>query len=410
MTSENTIGPHWRFLESVRDCRFVLMYGGAASGKSWTMAEYLLLDRFANEAGCGVLVLRKTVPSIRQSCWRLMLRWIDHFQIPCQINRSTWTITAANGSLLQFSGLDDVNKLKSIEQINYIWLEEATEFTEADFMQLNLRCRAANLHGNNQLFFTFNPVDPIGNQWLETMTTYRPRGHYLGHKIAVYHANFGDNPFLADEDARTIEGLADQDEEFNKIYRLGEWARPTNLIYSNWDVVDDFPRVDDYGYGLDFGYVNPTALIWVGVKDEQNVYLREVVYEDHLHNVDLIQRMQQAGIHPTDTIIADSAQPAYIDEIAAAGFNCHPCEKSGEAGKPFVRTGIDRVKRCNLHILRTSQNLIREASTYKWKVDKDGNVLDEPFKWQDHALDAVRYFIGSRPEPVALEVIGQYVY
>jgi len=51
------------------------------------------------------------------------------------------------------------------------------------------------------------------------------------------------------------------------------------------------------------------------------------------------------------------------------------------------------VKRYKLHIHKDSVNLIKEFQGYKWKEDKNGNILDEPVKFNDHALDAVRYGI-----------------
>ena len=46
-----------------------------------------------------------------------------------------------------------------------------------------------------------------------------------------------------------------------------------------------------------------------------------------------------------------------------------------------------------IHIVEGSDNIIRERSKYKWKTDKDGNPLPEPVKFDDHAMDAIRYGI-----------------
>lgn len=147
-------------------------------------------------------------------------------------------------------------------------------------------------------------------------------------------------------------------------------------------------------------------LIWCGIKDETDLYLREVLYESHLHNQDLIDRLGSEGVSREEVIIADSAEPAYINEIALAGYDIHPCIKAeGQKDRSFVRTGINRVKRYRIHIHAESTHLLEEIGSYKWRTRKDEEPLDEPVKFRDHALDAVRYYVGSRPEPIATEVM-----
>jgi phage terminase large subunit len=58
-----------------------------------------------------------------------------------------------------------------------------------------------------------------------------------------------------------------------------------------------------------------------------------------------------------------------------------------------VWAGIVGVKSYPLFIRHGSQNLITELQGYKWKKDKNDNILEEPVKSNDHALDAMRYAI-----------------
>ena len=109
----------------------------------------------------------------------------------------------------------------------------------------------------------------------------------------------------------------------------------------------------------------------------------------------------------TDTIMADSAEPQRIQEICDAGFNCIGVSKvSHEPNKSWVSVGIDRVKRKRLHITKRSVNVLKEIRGYKWKQDKDENVLDEPLKFRDHALDAIRYYIGTRAIEAGITFMG----
>jgi len=382
----------YKFLQANRDKRFVYMYGGAGSAKSWSLAQYFILERLTKEKNIGILALRKTKPAVKASCLDLIRRWLGKMDVPYSENKSEMTIRVGS-NFIHFDSIDDVEKKKSIEGINYIWLEESTEFTRKDVMQLNLRCRATNENGINQLFFTFNPIDPIGNAWLKHLsdTANTHTSNLTGKRdscvLSVVH---GDNPFLPAEERSQIEALAEQDEEYNKIYRLGLWATPTNIIYDNWDIVDSMPeQFDDTYWGLDFGYsINPSALIELRFAGN-GLYESERLYEKGLTNPDLIIKLEEIIKNKDQMIIADCAEPKTIQEIRNAGFNIIPCKK----GKDSVRFGIAGVRSFTQHITKDSPNILSEISGYKWKIDKNENVLKEPVKFNDHAMDAIRYAV-----------------
>jgi len=379
--------------------RFNYMMGGASSSKSWTIAQYLLIEKLYKEPGIGIMCLRASRPAVKASCYRLCKSWLSKLGWPYQENKSDLVITAPNGSKMYFEGLDDPEKKKSVEGINYIWVEETTEINKMAWMQLNIRCRATNPYGINQLFFSFNPVDPVGNEWLKMLTD------YPDDKSQVMRLTHMDNPFLADEEREQIENLANMDPEYDMIYRQGLWATPTFIIYRNWDIVQAFnPYCDNVGYGLDFGYNNATALLKVGFRDKVDVYIDELIYESKLTNTDLIERMKILIPDRDSMIVADCAEPDRIEEISNAGFNIFPCIK----GPGSVGVGIDRCKRHRLHITEQSQNTITEIKGYKWKVDKNGNILDEPVEFRDHSMSALRYYLGSTDfEEVELYEVGQ---
>ena len=120
----------------------------------------------------------------------------------------------------------------------------------------------------------------------------------------------------------------------------------------------------------------------IGIKDEE-IYVIKELYESHLTNADLIEKMRD--FVDTDSIIyADSAEPARIEELNRAGFWVKPAYKS-------VKDGIDFVKRHRVHIHKECVNTIEEIEMYSWKTDKEGNILEEPVKFKDHSLDALRY-------------------
>ena len=122
--------------------RFEVYYGGAGSGKSHFIAQKLILKALKSKR--KVLVIRKTLVSQKDSCWRLVLEVLQswHLYERVQIRRADYEITLPNGSVFLFKGIDDPERIKSIVGITDIWVEEATELTEEDFDQLNLRLRS----------------------------------------------------------------------------------------------------------------------------------------------------------------------------------------------------------------------------------------------------------------------------
>lgn len=375
----------WDFLEQgEREAiRLNYLWGGAASAKSWTVALYLI--SLALTRNVGIMCLRKTRPAVRTSCLRLIEKLLIATEQPFRLNKTTFEIVIeATGARIMFDGVDDVRKKKSIEGINYLWLEEATEFAHHDFLQMNLRARAHNPYGINRVFVTFNPENEVENAWLKDLVDHANTTE----GSQSIHLTYEDNPYLSDEEIKQIEALIDADAEYDKIYRQGLWATPSNIIYSGWKIVNDLPdEYEDRIWGLDFGFALPSALVEIRFCGKK-VYEREHLYEPELTSTEIVERLL-AIVPMDDYIICDSARPEIIHDLCRAGLNAIPCIK----GPDSVVHGIATVRRYDCHITADSANLITEKAGYKWKTDKQGNVRDDPVKFQDHLMDAERYAI-----------------
>ena len=120
---------------------------------------------------------------------------------------------------------------------------------------------------------------------------------------------------------------------------------------------------------------------------DDDIYLEEKLYKSQLTSGDLIQEMKVKEVTSTDSIYGDNSRPETIQEIYRGGFNIKACTK----GKGSIKGGIDYVKKHKVYITKESLNLIKEMKSYKWKSDKNENVLDEPVDVNNHLIDAVRY-------------------
>jgi phage terminase large subunit len=336
-----------------------------------------------------------------------MMGYLDKGKIPYKPNLSELTIKGKNGSFIKFDGLDNIGKKKSIEGINYIWIEELaglsadTRITKREYALLDTICRAPpNPNRINQLFASFNPVDPLPNKWIVDITK---RGDTKDTQIL--HINFEENPFLSEADRQTILRNAAEDASYNKVYRLGQWAVIVGKIYENWDIVYEMPEEYERRiWGLDFGYVNPAALI------ECRIIGRESWEQEHIYHKGLtnpvLAAMIESIVGQYEHIIADSSQSGDIAELKSSGLNVFPCWKAPGS----VNSGIQTVQGFKTHLLDTSTNLIKEKSGYKWVTDADDEIKlfkgeQKPVDFDNHLMDAERYAINSVARKVKAGIV-----
>lgn len=373
--------------------RFLLCYGGAGSGKSEFVARKIVI-RCLKEGGHRFLILRKVRSRIWESVVEVMLNILDENEIDYEFNRSL-RILSFFGNDLIFDGLDDPDKIKSIKGITGVWMEEATEFSKDDFNQINLRMRGRS-KSYKQIMMSFNP-DEAKAPWIKEMFFEGREDGFSGEgshpKSYLHHSTIEDNP-IEDEREEYRDVLDDIDDPvYQKIYRKGFWGLWKGLVYSFPPFLKYPKSFDDEIYGLDFGYNNPMALIRIGLKDQEG-YLFEELYERKLTTPQLIRRMKEI-IKEEDRkrieIFADPSEPDRIEEIYNAGFNVRGAVK----GQGSVNAGIVAVKKIKLISREENVHLNDEFRSYKWKEDKNGNMLDEPVKFMDHGLDSVRYAIFS---------------
>jgi len=353
--------------------RVNLLVGGAGSSKSYSLAQFFLKS-FYEGNDTRLLVTRKTTPALRISAYHLVLDLLREYGWPHELNKTEMTLKYGNNEIL-FKGMDDPEKIKSAE-FNKIWMEEATEFTIDDYRQLNLRLRRKT-DDINQMYLSCNPISAL--HWI--------KAELVDKGLAtVNHSTYLDNPFLNQDYINEIKALIHQDENYYKIYALGEWGVLKNIIY-NFPVVEKPESWDDIIYGLDFGYNNPSALVKIYIQDGKAT-ARELLYQPGLTNTQLISEVNKViPVHNrARDMYADCAEPARIEEFYQAGYNIKPADKS-------VKDGIDFCKSNVTGITKDSPNLIKEVRTYKYREDKDGNVMEDPLPFNDHLCDAMRYAV-----------------
>ncbi len=366
--------------------RYLILWGGAGSGKSVFISQKIILRVLKAIEGRykeKFLVLRKTQPAAKRSVAAELKARLDEWGLKdlYKFNQTELVFTFAGGSQILCGGLDDSEKIKSIQGITGVWIEEATEISFDDFTQVNLRLRGITPR-YKQIMISFNPID--FQHWLKKRFFDE---NPTPDKTTTHHSTYKDNPFDKTYN-ETLDSLTDANHI--AVYKKGLWGQLKGLVYADYTLIKTWPeRFEYHGYGLDFGYSNhPTALIECGI-DGDKAYFREHIYDKGLANNVIGDRMGICLPDSSSVVVADCAEPKSIDEIYRMGYNIHPCKK----GKDSINNGIQRVKQYKIHVHESSINLIKEFNAYKWAEDKNGNMLNKPVDAFNHALDAGRYIL-----------------
>lgn len=369
-----------------RGYRYIDNQGSSRSSKSYSIMQ--LLCKLGSELQPGMIsVVSHSLPHLKRGAMRdfsEIMKGIPDDDNPYSIrgmgiynekkhNRTDNIYNFGSRTAMEFFGADDEKKVRGPGR-RILFINEANLISFETFTQLAMRTTGT-------IFIDYNPADQYS--WVYDIVN--RKGAIKIH--STYKNNRGN---LSDWQVDEIEGLQMADENLWKVFGLGLRGSSTETIYTHYLIVDSFPVCDFVCYGLDFGYNHPSAMVKIGVLDGR-VYAEEVLYESKLTNDDLTYLVKtMVGLNSRSAIYCDHARPEAIEELLRAGLQAFPADKA-------VTEGIKAVKSRPLMITRNSTNLLKEIRSYKWKIGKDphGNkcVLDEPVKFLDDALDALRYGI-----------------
>jgi phage terminase large subunit len=382
--SEVVINKSYKFLKDYGP-RWEVISGGAGSGKSYAAAQYVIL-------GClqfpkrRYLCVRKVAKSLRNSVFALLQEVIATMGVGAFFpdpNKTDMSFSCVTGAAIILAGLDDAEKIKSIQGITDIWLEETTEFIEQDINQLNLRLRGGILP--MRLVLTFNPI--INTHWLKRRFFDTPDPIVRTHKTT-----YKDNAFLDAAYIAELEGLKNRDLNFWNIYARGEWGEQGDAVFTRF-VVHDFDYGEDdlenVSRGMDFGFNHASAVEQCGMKDGE-LYVFDEFYRKGLTNRELIDHVKEFDpSFLSHCYIADSAEPARILEFQKADFDMLAAVK----GPNSLKDGIDWLRSMMIHIHKSKcPHLAAEIGSYQYRVDKrTGERLDEFVEFNDDCIAALRY-------------------
>lgn len=390
-------------------CRYIVMKGSAGSGKSMDTAQNYIL-RLMQDKGRNLLCVRKADVTNRDSTFAELQGAIfrvfgDRYSKYWYINSSAMKISCKlNGNEIIFRGVNDDKQREKLKSITFrkgkltdVWIEEATEITQADFEIIDDRLRGELPDGLfYQIRMTFNPVS--ASHWIKKQFFDYPDPNVLTHSSTYLMNRFIDEAYHKRMERRKI-----VDPQGYQVYGLGEWGETSGLILHNWavsDVSKNLLDYDDIAIGQDFGFNHANAIYLYGYKDG-NIYVIDGLYGHEKDTSEWIIEANKKQLPKNVVMWCDSAEPDRIKTWRAAGYNARPVSKESNSVKAQIDwlkgnpTGKDdQTIRRMIYIAPHLVNFKKEIEQWKWKLDTQRNeYLDEPVPFLDDAMASLRYGI-----------------
>ena len=351
------------------DKRINVFQGSSRASKTYNILIYFVY-KLLQEENKILSIVRKTLPALKGSVLRDLKEVLILFDM---YDPNKWH--TADGyyeigtNIIEWFSIDDETKVRGRKR-DYLFINEATEVSYDEYIQLILRT-------SNRIVLDLNPS--LWQSWIYDLE---------GKEDCSYNIiTYKDNPFLPQTQVEEIEKLQQRDPNLWRIFGLGLKGVPTKMVFTHQQYYTDLPQgAKLLGYGIDWGYSDPSTLVKVSKLDD-NIFCEELLYLRNTTIPDFIYKIKDLGLNLTDDYIADSANPQAIEELRRNGINCKPVKKSS------ILHGIDLIKRNNLFIHNSSMNLQQELFSYIWKTDKNNTNLDEPLPGNDHIIDGIRYVL-----------------
>ena len=359
-----------------------------------------------NDKGRNLVCIRKSDITNRDSTYAELTGAIyrmfgDKYDRFWNIKLSPMTLTCrTNGNQIIFRGVNDDKQREKLKSITFqrgkltdVWIEEATELTQADFEIIDDRLRGELPPGQfYQIRMTFNPVNK--SHWIKKVFFDIPDENVMTH-----HSTYLGNRFIDDAYKARMERRKIVDPDGYQIYGLGEWGEIGGLVLQNWSISDISQNPDDYddaAIGQDFGFNHANAILVLGWKDD-NLYILQELYVYEKETNEIVELANEQGIPKNLTMYCDSAEPDRIKMWQKAGFRARRVKKEKTTGKiKYQAVQIDWLKQRRIFIHPSCVNTIKEIEQWKWKKDeRTGEYLDEPVPFFDDAMAAMRYGVES---------------
>ena len=411
-----------------------LLVGGYGSGKSYQIGFKIVLKLLEEKR--KALVIREVYDTIQESCYDLICEILDDMGLlttdPAEFRRKKNKVLALksplkfrfpNGSQIIFKGMDKPEKVKSINGVSIVWLEECSEIKYEGYKELLGRIRTPNV----SMHFILS-CNPIGrDNWVYRHffvslsddgeeTVIMDENKFYDRKCIVkngtyyHHSTPDDNPWLPWQYLKRLDELKNYDYPLYMVARWGRFGATGTRVLPQLRVAKDSKTfknaIEKLGpenqyFGFDFGFEESfNAVICMSVDLERGIlYIWDEIYMNHVTDDVFaaqpemqrlkmrIENMNAQGYEKM--IVADNEDPKAITYYRQNGFKIRACRNKFAGSRLSNTRKVKRFKR--ILVSPKCKNTIRELKDLTYKKDPKGNVIYDEFNIDPHSFSAIWY-------------------
>ena len=416
------------------DYETYLLLGGYGSGKSYQIAFKIILKLFEEKR--KVLVVRQVFDTIKESCYSLFCEILDDMELLTEDRyifkkkpnkvlacKSPLGFKFPNGSEIIFKGLDNTEKVKSINGVSIVWIEECSEIKFSSYEELQGRIRTPKL--SMHFILSCNPVGfenwvyrhffvHLDDKGKETVIL-NPDELYekrciIKNGIYYHHSVPTDNPWLPWQYLKRLDRIKNYDRQLYGVARWGKFGAAGTRVLPQIKVAENpkaFKRhIDELGpenmyFGFDFGFEESfNAVVCMSLDTKKSVlYIWDEIYRNQITDDKFAQLPKMQKLRErieyynrqgyNKTIVADNEDPKAISYYRQSGFTIRGCRNKFAGSRLSNTRKIKRIE--SIVISPKCQNTIRELRWLTYKKDAKGNVIYDEFNIDPHTFSAIWY-------------------
>lgn len=420
------------------DYETYLLVGGYGSGKSYHTAFKIVLKLLEQKRTC--LVVREVFDTIFESCYSLFVELLRDMNLyeddpfkwkktlkyggtRCLCSKSPMQIKFPNGSRIIFKGMDKPEKVKSINGVSIVWIEEAPEVKLAGYDELLGRVRTPNT--SMHFILTCNPVSKeswIYRRFFARLTddgdeeVIVPEQKFYDRQVLIHdgvyyhHSTASDNPWLPRKYIARLDHMKYYDPQLYMVARWGQFGASGTRVLPQFYIAREPAKfkdqvqklgIENQYFGFDFGFEESfNAVISMSVDMERGIlYVWDEIYMNHVTDPGFaaLPEMQKLKQHLLDCkangfkkfIVADNEDPKAISYYRQLGFPIRACRNKFAGSRLSNTRKVKRFKK--IVVSPKCRNVVRELKDLTYKTAKNGDIIYDQFNIDPHSFSAIWY-------------------
>lgn len=412
-----------------------LFCGGFGSGKSYDVALKITLK--ALQEVRRIMVVRNVYATHKDSTYSLLKEILFKMDMATTnynnrtkvyVSPRTTTLRFPNGSEIIFKGADDVEKLKSLNNVSIVWIEECTELSYEAYKMIDMRAR--HPEQTVHIILTCNPIGKENWVYKEFFVSVNEKGEekiiqdeeefyrlriLVNNNVYYHHSTVDDNPFMVGYDKK-LDTLRDTDPQAWKCARFGRFGAAGNRVLRNLEIATNAKEFTEkvrsiptrfHFYGLDFGFEKSyNALVSMAVdktEEYEDLYIYDEIYRNGLDDEEFVnlpevqkfKNKQQKQLKEGKylNLLKADHQPGTIRYFQNHGFQIKKTSAKYQGSRLENTKKMKRFRR--IIVSPKCVNTIRELKDLTYAKDRNGNLIYDEFNIDPHTFSAIWYALDN---------------